>query len=506
MKILKKIFSRTTFMVIAALLELLIIYSVFKFFGSSAGWIEGVLRLLSLVIVFHIARTSQHLSSDLMWILIIMALPIPGTAVYLLIGANLISSKTFRNLIDETKAAAKYYVQDEAVLKEAQESAPEIKGQFSYISQKAGFPFYRNQGVHYFRLGDEGYPVMKEELQKAEKFIFLEYFIIEEGVMWNGILDILKDKVSQGVEVRVMYDDMGSFNTLPASYAKQLEKAGIKCVRFNQINPIINVIMNHRDHRKILVIDGKVGFSGGINLADEYINVKKIHGEWKDNCIMIKGSAVWSLTVMFLTNWNAYRHEDADFEKFHDHTVLPDEQGYLAPYGETPLDNEITGQDIYMNIINQAKDYCYIYTPYLIIDNELSNAMILAARRGVDIRLMTPGVPDKKIVWDITRSFYKQLIHGGVKIFEYTPGFVHAKVFVSDDRTATVGTLNLDYRSLYLHFENGIYLYNVKEIKEIRDDYLKTIEKCHQMTEKESTFGVFKTAMISIVRIFAPMM
>lgn len=506
MKLWKKIFSRTTFMVLAALLELLIIYAVFKYFGNSAGWIEGVLRLLSLVIVFHIMRTSRHLSSDLMWILIITALPIPGTAIYLFAGANLISSKTFRNLIAETKEAAKYYRQDENILLQAQESAPDIKGQFTYISNKAGFPLYFSNGVRYFSLGDTGYPAMKEELQKAEKFIFLEYFIIEEGVMWNGILDILKEKVSQGVEVRVMYDDMGSFNTLPASYAKQLERNGIKCVRFNQINPIINVIMNHRDHRKILVIDGKVGFSGGINLADEYINVKKIHGHWKDNCIMIKGDAVWSLTVMFLTNWNAYRHEDQDFEQFHDHTILPVEEGYVAPYGETPLDDEITGQDIYMNIINQAKDYCYIYTPYLIIDNELSNAMILAAKRGVDIRLVTPGIPDKKIVWDITRSFYKQLIHGGVKIFEYTPGFVHAKVFICDDRIATVGTLNLDYRSLYLHFENGIYLYHVEEIKDIRDDYLKTIEQCHPMTEKESTFGMLKTMMISIVRLFAPMM
>jgi cardiolipin synthase len=506
MNILKKIFNRATIMAAAVLLEVLIIYGLFAKLGSSAGWIEGVLRLLSLVIIMHIVRTSLHLSSDMMWILVIVALPVPGTIIYLCLGANLLSSKVFRHLVKETETAKKYYVQDEKILQEAEESSPSVKGQLKYISAHAGFPVYRNQGVHYYKLGDEGYPVMLKELKKAEKFIFLEYFIIEEGVMWNGILDILKEKVKQGVEVRVMYDDMGSFVTVPAGYAKQLETFGIQCVRFNAINPIINIVMNHRDHRKILVIDGKVGFTGGINLADEYINVKTVHGHWKDSCIMIQGEAVWSLECMFLTSWNAHRHQDTDYEKYHVHTDDAMQEGYIAPYGETPLDGEITGQNIYMNIINQAQNYCYIYTPYLIIDTELSNAMILAAQRGVDIRLITPGIPDKKIVWDITRSYYKQLIKGGVKIYEYTPGFVHAKVFVSDDEIATVGTLNLDYRSLYLHFENGIYLYHVKEIAKIRDDYLQTIQKCHQMTAKESTFGAVKTIFISIVRIFAPMM
>lgn len=506
MKILKKVFNRAVIMAVAVLLELLIIYGLFAKLGSSAGWIEGVLRLLSLIIILYIARTSLHLSSDMMWILIIVALPVPGTIIYLFLGANLLSSKVFRNLVKETEKAKKYYIQDETILQEAEDRSPSAKGQLNYISNHAGFPVYRNQGVQYYKLGDEGYPVMKEELKKAEKFIFLEYFIIQEGVMWNGILDILKDKVKHGVEVRVMYDDMGSFATVPASYAKQLKSFGIECVRFNAINPIINIVMNHRDHRKILVIDGKVGFTGGINLADEYINVKTVHGHWKDNCMMIRGEAVWSLTCMFLTSWNAHRHQDQDYEKYHVHTDDIIQEGYTAPYGETPLDGEITGQNIYMNIINQAQNYCYIYTPYLIIDTEMSNAMILAAQRGVDIRLITPGIPDKKIVWDITRSYYKQLILGGVKIYEYTPGFVHAKVFAADDQIATVGTLNLDYRSLYLHFENGIYLYHVKEIATIRDDYLATIQKCHQMTAKESTFGAIKTIFISIVRIFEPMM
>ena len=348
---------------------------------------------------------------------------------------------------------------------------------------------------------------MLEEMRKAEKYIFLEYFIIEEGKMWDQMLEILEEKVKQGLDVRVMYDDVGSFMTLSASYAKQLEEKGIKCIPFNRINPILGIIMNHRDHRKIMVIDGKVAFSGGVNLADEYINVKVIHGHWKDNIIRITGKAVWSYTVMFLTHWNALHPEDADFEKFRCEDPIPGEKdGYIAPYGETPLDSEITAQNIYMSILNQAEDYCYIMTPYLIIDTEFINALILAAKSGIDVRLMTPGVPDKKIVWEITRSYYRQLIQGGVKIYEYTPGFVHAKVFVSDDYTATVGTVNLDYRSLYLHFENGTYLYNSKKVLEIKEDFLETQAKCHQVTLEETRNRPLKELVLAFLRLFAPMM
>jgi len=266
---------------------------------------------------------------------------------------------------------------------------------------------------------------------------------------------ILKEKVSQGLDVRVMYDDMGTIHSLPTSYANMLESEGIKCVRYNKINPFLGAVMNHRDHRKIMVIDGTVAFSGGMNLADEYINQKMVFGHWKDNVIRVKGEAVWSYTVLFLTNWNAIRKTDDDYTVFKLDSVTQHLDGYISPYGETPFDGENTGQNVYMNILNRANEYVYICTPYLIIDTELENALILAAKRGVDVRIITPGIPDKKIVWNITRSFYRNLIDGGVKIYEYTPGFIHGKVFVSDDIVATVGTINLDYRSLYLHFENG---------------------------------------------------
>ena len=294
---------------------------------------------------------------------------------------------------------------------------------------------------------------------------------------------------------------------LPPSYVHELEKKGIKAITFNRINPILNIIMNHRDHRKIMVIDGKVAFSGGINLADEYINQKERFGYWKDNVMMVKGEAVWSYTVLFLTNWNALRKEDTDYTKFKaEFKPVKKHDGYVSAYGETPFDDDLTSQNVYLNIINQANDYVYIATPYLIVDTEMLNALILAAKRGVDVRIITPGIPDKKIVWFITRSFYSQLVEGGVKIYEYTPGFIHSKVFVSDDVTATVGTINLDYRSLYLHFENGTYLYGSKKVLEVKDDMVKTIEESHRMEKKECDQGVVWSLVVSIIRLFAPLM
>ncbi|MBR0384963.1 MAG: cardiolipin synthase [Erysipelotrichaceae bacterium] len=420
-------------------------FGVFYWFGEQAAWIETVLRIASVFIVLAIIKNTRHLSTDIIWIVLIISFPVFGSAMYILVEANLWSSETFQKLFISTDNSRHYYVQDPEVLKEIKQKGRYYRGQFNYISQAAGWPFYRNTGFDYYSTGDEGFPVMLEELKKAEKFIFLEYFIIEEGKMWNAILQILEEKAAQGVDVRVMYDDAGSFFTLSPRYARKLEKKGIRCLPFNRINPIIGIIMNHRDHRKIMVIDGKVACSGGINLADEYINVRKRFGYWKDNVYRVTGEAVWSFTVMFLTHWNALRKTDDDFETFKVEQESADESdGYLAPYGETPLDDEITAQNIYMGILSQANDYCYIMTPYLLIDTEMINALILAAKRGVDVRILTPGIPDKKLVFQITRSYYRQLLEGGVKIYEYTPGFVHSKVFVADDLVASVGTVNLD--------------------------------------------------------------
>ncbi len=494
-------------LVLIVLGELCLYTFLFKWLTTSFVFVEVILHILSILIVLNIVRTSRHLSSDLMWIILIMLFPVFGTFVYVLMLLSLLFGKTFHNIIIEQKKAASYYIQDEAIIDEIRTENPDYVSHLAFL-QKEGFPFYRNMDFKYFAPCEAGFETMLEELSKAEKYIFMEYFIIEEGIMFNSILSILEDKVKQGVEVRVMYDDMGSLGTLPAAYAKQLEKKGIKAVSFNRVSPIINTIMNHRDHRKILVIDGKVAFSGGANLADEYINKKVKYGHWMDNIICIKGKAVWSYLVMFLTNWNALRHEDFDYSVFKCSDFVDESSydGYIAPYAETPLDQELTGQSVYEDLLNSANEYVYIMTPYLIIDSEMVNTLIHTAKKGVDVRIIMPGIADKQIVHDIGTTYYAQLIQGGVKIYEYKPGFVHSKVFISDDIYATVGTINLDYRSLYLHFENGTLLYKSKKIMDVKQNFFNTLSQCKKIQMEDTHVNIVKGLFLSVIRIFSPLM
>lgn len=497
---------RYAILAIAVLAEVALLYGIFHYFTSNYAWIESILRLMSIIIVVFIVNNSRHLSSDMFWILLIVTMPVPGTIMYMLIGANLVTSKTVRSLYKTGKIMEEYFDQDMAVLKEMSETMPDLKGDFRYISENCHYPFYRNTGFRYYSLGDLGYPAMLEAIRKAERFIFLEYFIIEEGEMWAGIYTILKEKAAEGIDVRVIYDDAGSLATLSTSYAKKLEADGIKCVCFNRINPIIGAVMNHRDHRKILVVDGKTAFTGGINLADEYINRKKVFGHWKDNCVLVEGDAVWSFTVLFLSTWNALCVTDRDYNDFKQANDCNECDGYIAPYGGSPLDIEKIGQCIYTNIINSSNDYLYISTPYLMIDTDLENSLILAAKKGVDVRILIPGVPDKKLIWMISRSYYRNLIEGGVKIYEYSPGFNHAKTFVSDDRIATVGTFNLDFRSLYLHFENGVYLCNSKKVLDIRDDFLETLKKSKQMNNGDVKMNPLMSVFVGLAKLFVSQM
>lgn len=494
-------------LVLIVLGEVCLYTFLFKWLTSSFVFVEVFLHILSILIVLNIVRSSRHLSSDLMWIILIMLFPVFGTFVYVLMLLSLLFGKTFRNIIIEQNKATSYYVQDKTIIDEIRMENPDYVSHLAFL-QKEGFPFYRNMDFKYFAPCEAGFETMLEELSKAEKYIFMEYFIIEEGIMFNSILSILEDKVKQGVEVRVMYDDMGSLGTLPAAYAKQLEKKGIKAVSFNRVSPIINTIMNHRDHRKILVIDGKVAFSGGANLADEYINKKVKYGHWMDNIICIKGKAVWSYLVMFLTNWNALRHEDFDYSVFKCSDFVDESSydGYIAPYAETPLDQELTGQSVYEDLLNSANEYVYIMTPYLIIDSEMVNTLIHTAKKGVDVRIIMPGIADKQIVHDIGTTYYAQLIQGGVKIYEYKPGFVHSKVFISDDIYATVGTINLDYRSLYLHFENGTLLYKSKKIMDVKQNFFNTLSQCKKIQMEDTHVNIVKGLFLSVIRIFSPLM
>jgi len=374
------------------------------------------------------------------------------------------------------------------------------------LINRTKFVISKNNKVTYYNFGEKFYPELLKELKKAEKFIFMEYFIVNKGVMWNGILDILKEKAKNGVDVRIIYDDMGSISMLTTKYPKELASYGIKCIPFNKITPFKGIFMNNRDHRKMTIIDGKVAFSGGVNLSDEYININSKLGVWKDNGIKIVGDGIWNLTVMFLTMWNANIKTDTSILKFkHDFKNQIKNDGYVVPYGVGPFHPDLIGEDVYLNMINSAKDYLYIMTPYLIIDSEMVNSLIRAAKRGVDVRIIVPGIPDKKIVYTQTTSFFKILHDSGVKIYKYRKGFVHSKVFLSDDIRAVVGTINMDYRSLYLHFENGIYLENNSEIKEIISDFEETLEDCHKLGNKDVKVGFFKNLWQAILRLFAPL-
>ena len=503
--ILKLIFSRIGIIAICIVVQIVwLLLIVANFRGYMP--LNVILTILSILIALTIIKNERHLDNKLPWIILIILVTFFGGLLYVFVGANLYSTPMLKKINGNREKAKKYLVQDSKIMENISNKDLGIYGQVQYISNYVGYPIYDNTEIKYFPLGEDVYPVMIEELKKAKKFIFLEYFIIGKGKMWQGILDILEQKVKEGVDVRVIYDDVGSISSLPNKYDRFLESKGIKCVVFNKLKPIIAVIMNNRDHRKIMVIDGNVSFSGGINIADEYINKKEKYGHWKDNGIMIKGEATWNFTVMFLKIWNAYREDDDTFEKFRPTIKDVKADGYILPYGENPLDDEIVGENIYLNIINQAKKYVYIFTPYLIIDSEMLSAITLASKRGVDVRIVTPGIPDKKIVFTLTRSYYKMLKKDGVKIYEYTPGFLHSKVFVCDDNIATVGTLNLDYRSLYLHFECGIYIYESKVIEEIKRDALDTMEKSHLVSDKESNAGFIKSIFQAVLKLAAPLM
>lgn len=399
---------------ICIIIQLLFYFSFLLGFVEHFAIIQILLSIFSIIIVFGIITFNSNVSNKILWIILILSFPIFGTLLYLMIGHNLYKSKILKSINKSIDKSQKYLKQDDDILEEIKAEDTNIYGQISYISKVGKYPIYRANEVKYYPLGEDAYKVMLEELKKAEKFIFMEYFIISKGKMWQGILDILEEKAKSGVDVRVIYDDVGCTSTLPGKYYRQLEKKGIKCICFNELQPIIAVIMNNRDHRKITVIDGKVAFSGGINIADEYINEEVRFGHWKDNGIMVRGEAVWNFTTTFLEIWNAYREEKEDYTKYK--YKFSDDlktDGYICPYGENPLDNENVGENIYINILNQASRYVYIFTPYLILDTEMISALNLAAKRGVDVRIVVPGIPDKKMIYSLTKSYYPLLLTSG---------------------------------------------------------------------------------------------
>lgn len=505
-KLLKKLFSRTVVTALLIVIQVAWLAALLLQLGNSLPAIQTVLRILSLVAILFVIKSDMNPSYKIGWILLIAVLPILGGLMYVFFG-NKRPTKNMREMLRaQLEKSAEYLGTQESITGELDGGAA---GLFKYLEGSAGYPTAKNTTVRYYRVGEEMYADLLPELEKAEKFIFLEYFIIRPGEMWDGVLEILKRKAAAGVDVRIIYDDMGCIDILPANYNATLEGWGIRTMAFNRFVPAVSLVMNNRDHRKITVIDGKVGFTGGINISDEYINVKERFGHWKDTGLMLKGPGVFNLTLMFLEMWNAFNKDGDNYADF-----IPSafeekgggSDGYVLSFSDSPLDNESVGESVYTDMLYQAKDYIYITTPYLAIDSELQTALCMAAKRGVDVRMITPGIPDKKLVYRLTRSYYPTLLRAGVKIYEYTPGFIHAKSFVCDDKLCVVGTINMDYRSLYLHFECGTLMYNNPEIKQVKKDDLETMEKCRKVELSDMKTNFLGELFDSFLRSVAPLL
>ncbi|WEG73124.1 cardiolipin synthase [Vagococcus intermedius] len=509
MKILKLLTHRVTLVVLLLALQLVLLFGSVWYFKDDFVYFYIVYIIVSIMAALHIINGRSNPAYKIAWLIPVMVLPIFGTIIYLIFGRLRIRKKY------QEKAKLVLQKERNAIAQTMPNLLPEDQNpdaifQSTYIKNNGGMPMFQNTESKYLPLGEDVFASMLEELEKAEKYIFMEYFIIEEGKMWDTLLEVLARKAKEGIDVRLMYDDFGCLFTLPDGYYKKIEKMGIKCSVFNPFVPVLSSIFNNRDHRKITSIDGKVAFTGGINLADEYINEVERFGHWKDTGIVMRGDAAWGFTLMFLTLWDFQRTEERDYADYYP-SFKADEKiesvGYYQPYTDMPFDNEALGENIYLNLINRAKDYVYITTPYLIIDNLLMEALCTAAKGGIDVRLQTPKIGDKWYAHALTRSNYEQLLEAGVRIFEYTPGFIHSKTFVVDDQYATVGTVNMDYRSLFLHVECGVWMYQTTAVAEVYQDFVEVEKICDEITlEKARDINWLTHLGRAVLNVFAPLM
>ncbi|HPF20082.1 MAG TPA: cardiolipin synthase [Syntrophomonas sp.] len=509
-RLIKSLFSRVFLFGLAIIIQLFVLILVIWRFSNYFVFFYAILAVASLIAVLVILNGRSNPTYKLAWIVPILVFPIFGGLFYLMFGGSKSSRRNKRKMLVIGLKMEDYLRQEPDVLRELEQDNPKAANQARYIDSYSFCPVYTHTTATYLTPGEIKFQRLLEELRKAERYIFLEYFIIEEGIMWNAVLEILVEKARQGVDVRVIYDDVGCLMKLPYGYDQKLERLGIKCSIFNPFRPLLSVRLNNRDHRKIAVIDGHTAFTGGINLADEYINAYERFGHWKDASIEIKGDAVWNFVVMFLSLWEWLRGGNEDYERFRpwrEHTRNFASDGFVQPFSDSPFDDEALGESVYLNLINQAERYVYINTPYLILDNEMQTALRLAAKRGVDVRIVTPHIPDKWYVHAVTRSNYEILIETGVRIYEYTPGFMHSKTVVVDDQLAVVSTINLDYRSLFLHFECGVWLYKNNTIQEVREDFLQTLRVCQHITSEDCRHVKWYHRVIrSFLRMFAPLM
>lgn len=503
--------KRAIFAAVAILLQIAFLYVIYFRLELKFSWISQIISLLGALLILFIY--SRHVTSAMKmpWLIIISAFPILGVLLYLMIGLNSGTRRMKERYRMADERNLRYLPENTEVFKRLETQDLGVANQCRYIRDYAKYPVYDNTDVVYYKDSAIGYEALLEALKEAKKFIFMEYFAIEDSSAFKPVHEILKKKAADGVDVRLSYDYVGSMGYIGNAFVDKMERDGIKCMSFNSVNPVINFFLNNRDHRKITVIDGIVGFTGGFNLADEYFHITEPFGHWLDTGVRITGDAVKSMMVTFLENWEVSCGTDDAWEvsdrRFLKGTYESVEKGYVQPYADSPMDDERVGENVYMNILRNAKRYAWFTTPYLVITDEMGSAFSMAAKSGVDVRIITPGIPDKKIIYSLTRSYYADLVRSGVRIFEYSPGFCHAKQCVSDDEVATCGTINLDFRSLYHHFENGVFMYDLEAVHDMKKMFEDTFPKCREVTEEYRTGrSRFLKMKHLILRLFAPLM
>lgn len=505
--LLKIVFSRTGIILLLLLMAIGCFLLIQTFFAGLIYHVLGGVGLFNLIVIIMLINSDMDSSAKLTWILVVSVTSVFGTLFYLYTRSDIGSRAVGAGYDYLIKNHKNDIVQDKAVIKELEEKSPDTAALMSYLDDNGSFPISGGNRAVYFPFGEDMWQDMLGEMKKAKKFIFLEYFIIEEGRMWGTMLQILADKAKEGVDVRVLYDGTCAISLLPYDYPKMLGEYGIKCKMFSPIHPFLSTHYNNRDHRKIMVIDGRTGYNGGVNIADEYINHVEYFGRWKDTAVKLEGRAVDNLTLMFLNMWSL-GEKDPDYKSYLGlYESFPEEKGYAAPYSFNPFDKDKVGEKVYMDILSRADKYVHIFTPYLILDDILLYGLKYAAQRGVDVKLILPGIPDKKAIFALATTYFNTLLESGVKIYLYTPGFVHAKMFISDDIKAVIGTINLDYRSLYHHFECGTYFYRTECVGDMEKDFEETLKECEQVTfETVKRIKPFTKLTGQCMRLIAPLL
>ena len=534
--------GRIFFVAVFMTFQVWLMYAIITHYDDGSGILDKTIQLIALLIVLRVYGQQKNAANKMPWIILILIFPLLGILLWSLTSGSLLLVRKKKHFLKYDAALPGILPQNQNAARALASTDRGLLEESRYVAEHGRFPVYQGTSARYFPEAEQGRLSQIEDLRKAEHSIFLEYFAIEDRESFAPIREILYQKAAEGVDVRILYDDIGSASMLSFRFVKLMESHGIRCRDFNPISPFFSIFMNNRDHRKMTIIDGKIGYTGGYNLANEYFGFDRPYGHWKDTGVRLEGDAVRSMTAMFLEMWNAMRREDwtADLTKYlpavkageltaeadsmaerRKAVSLPDDQTgltrsaqlgraldgkcFVQPYADTPMDEEQTGENVIMNILNTAQDYVWISTPYLVLSDEMSRALTLAAKRGVDVRILTPGIPDKKIVYQITRSYYGALVAGGVRIFEYTPGFNHAKMTVSDDATAVVGSINLDFRSLYLHFEDAVLFHGGQVVSDVKQDFEHIWSQSQEVTERYAHRGLGLRVWQSVLRLIAPL-